>query len=685
MDGWYGSDVVFGTLASQGVGALVLAILIRSFYRQYGKAYLSHWAQSWVALVAFVVSSGIVRHIALRGVTGEAVSAIAVAIKGGAWYLHVGLLILAFWELTTERPARQLFIRYYVGSLFIAGAAAPLAARILLGGTGEWIADGVRTLAAGIVLTGLAIWMYRRFRAEHGVGIRLASMSLLFYGIHQLHYFALHLVETQTGALPGYGHWLAYGDFLLQALVGLGMVSSLLEEERQSAFLASQQIEHVAYHDPLTGLPNRSLFLDRLIVALAHAARHEHKVAVFFLDVDHFKDINDTLGHSHGDALLKDLAERIRRCIRGGDTVSRFGGDEFTLLVQNLDRVEDVARVAQKLLYAVKRPFTIADQELFVSVSVGISLYPLDGTDPETLLKNADTAMYRAKEQGRDNYQIYAPAMNACAVERLSLESDLRRALDSDDLEVYYQPLVELGTGAVYGAEALLRWRRPDGRLSGPRNFIRALEASGLIVPVGEWVLRSACREAVEWSERHGANIGLSVNLSARQFLRPDLAERVAMILMETGLEASRLELEITETCAMQNAENSVRALRELKQIGVRIAVDDFGTGYSSLNYLKRFPLDSLKLDKSFVRDVTEDPGDAAIAAAVISIAETLGLTLIAEGIETEEQLAFFRTRGCPRGQGFLFGRPMAAGDFHDFLRKATVHQWPQPAHLSAL
>ncbi len=445
MDGWYGSDVVFGTLASQGVGALVLAIVIRSFYRQYGKAYLGHWAQSWVALVAFVVSSGIARHIVLRGVTGEAVSAIAVAIKGGAWYLHVGLLILAFWELTTERPARQVFIRNYVGSLFLAGAAAPLAARILLGGTGEWIADGVRTLATGIVLTGLAIWMYRRFRVEHGVGIRLASMSLLFYGIHQLHYFALHLVETQTGALPVYGHWLAYGDFLLQVLLGLGMVSSLLEEERQSAFLASQQIEHVAYHDPLTGLPNRSLFLDRLIVALAHAARHEDKAAVFFLDVDHFKDINDTLGHSHGDALLKELAERIKRCLRGGDTVSRFGGDEFTLLIQNLDRVEDVARVAQKLLYAVKRPFTIAGQELFVSVSVGISLFPLDGTDPETLLKNADAAMYRAKEQGRDNYQIYAPAMNACAVERLSLESDLRRALDSGELEVHYQPMVELG------------------------------------------------------------------------------------------------------------------------------------------------------------------------------------------------------------------------------------------------
>ncbi|HEU5163802.1 MAG TPA: EAL domain-containing protein, partial [Thermoanaerobaculia bacterium] len=534
----------------------------------------------------------------------------------------------------------------------------------------ERIAAILQTSLAGVVLVVVAVWMFSRRQKDHGIGLYIASGSLFFYGIHQLHDLAYYTGVLRLGTPQMYGHWLAYGDFLLQVLVGFGMVSSLLEEERRAAYLATQQIEHVAYHDALTGLPNRPLFLDRLIVALAQAARHDFKIAIFFLDVDHFKDINDTLGHSHGDALLKELADRIRKCVRAGDTVSRFGGDEFTIFAQHVERVEDIARIAQKLLDAVKQPFRVGDHELFVSVSVGISFYPLDGSDPETLLKNADAAMYRAKEQGRDNYQIYAPAMNACAIERLSQETQLRHALENGELEVHYQPLVELESGTVYGAEALLRWRRPDGRLATPRTFMRTLEASGLIVPVGDWVLHRACLDAVEWSEAEGARISVAVNLAARQFQRPNLAERVAAVLAETGLEASRLELEITESCAMQSAEASVRTMRELKRAGVRIAIDDFGTGYSSLHYLKRFPIDTLKLDRSFVQDVTENSDDAAIATVVVSMAASLGLKLVAEGIETPEQLAFFRERRCTRGQGFLFGRPMAADEFRAFLRE---------------
>ncbi|HSN68724.1 MAG TPA: EAL domain-containing protein, partial [Thermoanaerobaculia bacterium] len=536
----------------------------------------------------------------------------------------------------------------------------------------ERIGAMVQTFLAGAVFVVVAMWMFRRRQKEHGIGVYIASGSLLLYGVHQLHYLGYYLAALRVETPLMYGHWLAYGDFMLQVLVGFGMVSSLLEEERRAAHLATQQIEHVAYHDALTGLPNRPLFLDRLIVALAQAARYDFKIAIFFLDVDHFKDINDTLGHSHGDALLKELADRLRKCLRAGDTVSRFGGDEFTIFAQHVDRVEDIARIAQKLLDTVKQPFRVGDHELFVSMSVGISFFPLDGSDPETLLKNADAAMYRAKEQGRDTYQIYAPAMNACAIERLSLETQLRRALENEEFEVHYQPLVELESGTVYGAEALLRWRRPDGRIAAPRTFMRTLDASGLIVPVGDWVLRRACQDAVEWSDIDGFRISVAVNLAARQFQRPNLAERIAAVLGETGLEPPRLELEITESCAMQNAEASVRTMRELKRAGVRIAVDDFGTGYSSLHYLKRFPIDTLKLDRSFVQDVNEDHGDAAIATAVVSMATSLGLKLVAEGIETPEQLAFFRERRCSRGQGFLFGRPMAGDEFRAFLRQSV-------------
>ena len=686
MDGWPESDVIFGTLAAQGVGALILAIVVQSFYRHYGKSYLKHWARAWWALVVFAASTGFVRNVALEGVGGDVASVLALGVQGASGYLSAALLSLGFWELTRGRPARERVSRALLIAVAAAGGAVPImASRFNSLADAERIGAVGQTLLAGAVFAVVAAWMFSRRQKEHGIGVYLASGSLFLYGVHQLHYLAYYIGMLRVGTPLMYGHWLAYGDFLLQVLVGFGMVSSLLEEERRAALLASQQIEHVAYHDALTGLPNRPLFLDRLIVALSQAARHDYKIAIFFFDVDHFKDINDTLGHSHGDALLKELADRIRKSVRASDTVSRFGGDEFTIFAQHVDRVEDVARIAQKLLDTVKEPFRIAGQELFVSVSVGISIYPLDGTDPETLLKNADAAMYRAKEQGRDNYQIYAPAMNACAIERLSLETQLRRALENEELEVHYQPLVELDSGMVYGAEALLRWRRPDGRLAAPRTFMRALETSGLIVPVGDWVLQRACAEAVEWSDIEGAHIGVAVNVAARQFQRPDLAARIAAVLASTGLEPSRLELEITETCAMQNAEANVRMLRELKRAGIRIAIDDFGTGYSSLHYLKRFPIDTLKLDRSFVQDVTEDQGDAAIATAVVSMAASLGLKLVAEGIETPEQLAFFRERRCARGQGFLFGRPMPADEFRAFLRERARPTFETRVNKAAL
>jgi diguanylate cyclase (GGDEF)-like protein/PAS domain S-box-containing protein len=433
---------------------------------------------------------------------------------------------------------------------------------------------------------------------------------------------------------------------------------------------AEEQIKNLAYHDALTGLPNRLLFNDRLSVAVAQAHRQDYRLAIFFLDVDRFKVINDSLGHSLGDRLLQGVARRLHSSVREGDTVARLGGDEFILLLPNLNRAEDVAKVAEKILDSLKLPFRLEGRELYSTASMGISLYPDDGADAETLIKNADTAMYRAKEQGRDNYQLYTPAMNATAVERLALENSLRKALVRDELELYYQPLLDLATGRVHGLEALLRWRHPERGLLAPAEFMPLAEVTGLIVPIGPWVLRTACARARAWQDLGHPHLSMAVNLSARQFQQPDLVAQVKRALEDTGLPPRCLDLEITETNAMQNAEGTINTLRELKSLGVRISIDDFGIGYSSLNYLKRFPIDTLKIDQSFVRDITTDPDDAAIATAVIALAHTLKLRVVAEGVETQEQLAFLAARHCDRMQGYLFSRPLPSQECGEFLAR---------------
>jgi diguanylate cyclase (GGDEF)-like protein/PAS domain S-box-containing protein len=431
---------------------------------------------------------------------------------------------------------------------------------------------------------------------------------------------------------------------------------------------AKERIRSLAYHDALTGLPNRLLFQDRLSMAVANAHRRQHKLAVLFFDLDRFKLINDSLGHSLGDRLLQAVAQRLGGSVREGDTVARLGGDEFIVLLPELGRSSDAAKVAGKMLEALKLPFPFEGRELYITASVGVAIYPHDGKDAETLAKNADAAMYRAKEQGRDNYQLYTAAMNASAVERLALESALRKAVAGCRFEVHYQPQLDFRADRIYGVEALVRWRHPERGLLAPSEFIGVAEVTGLIVPLGLWVLEAACAQVKEWQQQGQPELKVGVNLSARQLQAADVAEQVQKVLRETGLAAQYLDLEITETSAMQNPEATIATLRELKALGVSISIDDFGIGYSSLNYLKRLPVDTLKIDQSFVRDVTTDADDAAIATAIIALAHTLKLTVVAEGVETREQLAFLASRGCQRMQGYLFSGSLPAEACQAFL-----------------
>ncbi len=512
--------------------------------------------------------------------------------------------------------------------------------------------------------------------------------------------FALGLALVLAGvqaAAETWSPWIALGSGLLLAVfLGIYLNATLgraddaerVAEERTAALLQAnrhlalevaerkrieQDLAHRESHDPLTGLPNHALFRERLGLAMADARRRNRLVGIMFFDLDRFKLINDTLGHTLGDALLRSVSERLRGWLREADTVARMGGDEFMVILTDLNRPQDAAVVAQKVLTALSEPYLLGGQEIQVTPSIGISLYPLDGEDSDALIKNADAAMYRAKDQGRNTYQFFTADMNAQALERMELGDGLRRALERQEFLLHYQPQVDLATNRVVGVEAVIRWKHPKRGLVPPSKFIPIAEETGLIEAIGEWVLHTACAQNKAWLDAGYPALRMAVNLSARQLRQHGFVDLVSRVLEETGLSARQLELELTESTIMQNEETAVTTLGELSGMGVRIAIDDFGTGYSSLNHLKRFPIGALKIDQSFIRDITTDPDDAEIVRAIIAMTHSLRMKAIAEGVETAEQLAFLREHACDQIQGYYFSHPVPADSFGQLLRNGAM------------
>lgn len=452
-----------------------------------------------------------------------------------------------------------------------------------------------------------------------------------------------------------------------------------LFQDLSEAKRTEERLLYLSQYDVLTGLPNRALLKDRLDQALARAKREAGAVGLMYLDVDNFKTVNDSLGHGVGDQVLQGLAERLESCLGRGDTAARPGGDEFAVILSGVQEVDEVPLAARRVQQVLGEPFMVEGHELYVSVSIGLSLYPSDAPDGDTLLKNAEIAMYRAKEQGRGSFRLFTMAMNQRVRRRLKVENLLRKAIERREFVVHYQPRVDLASGRVLGVEALVRWQRPELGLVPPADFIPLAEETGLIVPLGEWVLLQACRQVRKWRQEGHQDLKVSVNISARQLLwQHDVVMMVESALVDSGLPSQTLELEVTESVIMHNVEGAIAAMRQLKDMGVRLAMDDFGTGYSSLNYLKRFPLDVLKIDRSFIQGVPHQAEDVAIVSGIISLAHNLELEVVAEGVETREQSRFLHQKGCREMQGYLFSPPLAAEALGSLLRRGRLV--PSPA-----
>jgi diguanylate cyclase (GGDEF)-like protein len=632
---------------------IALTTIAAIISRRFGKEYARHWTFS----LGFLAVSIALSHLTpvLRE-AGPLATRSAAALTTAAWVLHLLFLLFGVMVLAQRKPIR---LSHFRSAVAVTAAAGAIAGAILIGTESHLLLWSVVATAAVALLSGLAL-LTRRGPVLSGAS--LLGVALAFEGAVQSAMFVAKLIGSSPLILLR-----ADSSAWQTALAGFFLIA-LLDEERDEAASAASTVEHLAYHDSLTGLPNRSLFFDSLIAAVSDTADRSGGPAVLFIDLDRFKLINDSFGHSTGDLLLRALSRRIRESIRSTDLLARFGGDELVLMISDVQRPEIAVAAAERILALLSKPLRIAGRDLTVTCSIGISIYPRDGEDAESLVKNADTAMYRAKELGRNNSQRYTADLSVRARASFDFESHLRHAIQRGELRLYYQPIIDLENTRLYGFEALLRWQHPERGLLQPSEFLPAAEVAGLMLPLGRWVLDHACQQAASWPVRTDS-LSVAVNLSGDQMIHTQTLTDVRHALAGSGLDPHRLSIEITETTAMDHNESTLDLLNELRRIGIRIAIDDFGSGYSSLDYLRRFPLDQLKLDRSFVRDL-HLPGGQALSIAAIEMAHALGLEIVAEGVEDEFQLAFLRNRGCHLAQGYLFARPMPVEEVGSFIAR---------------
>ncbi|HTW75987.1 MAG TPA: EAL domain-containing protein [Steroidobacteraceae bacterium] len=686
-------------VGTYNAGLVLLSVLVAVF--------VSHTALSLAARVASAP-----RRAARFWLTGG-----AVAMGCGIWSMHfIGMLAFSLpgVPLTYDVPVTILSL---IIAIAISGFALKIASRRRL--SALRLAAGALFMGAGISAmhyTGMsaieivpmisydprlvvasiaiavgasfaALWLFFRLRHGHSWSmrwVRLGAAVVMGTAIAGMHYTAMAAARFAPGSYCLGGgtaddHWLAITIGLL-AVTTLTITTILLvydhhlesSTRRHNAQLAdaNAQLRHVATHDALTGLPNRLLLSDRLEQAIAQSQRYRRRFAVLVLDLDRFKSINDSLGHLAGDEMLKEVAQRLKSKLRRPDTLARLGGDEFVLILSEISSRDNVASSAHRILGTIGLPMKLAGLDVQTSASVGISLCPDDGSDVESLLQKADVAMYHAKRSGRGNFQFFAADINPFSREHLELENGLRRALIERQFVLDYQPKVDIRSGRIDSAEALIRWRHPERGLIAPASFIPLAEETGLIIPIGEWVLREACHQASAWQRAGLGPLAVAVNLSPRQLRQSDFVQVVRSAIADARLEPRQLELEITESAVMHDAEAASRVLRALSELGVRISVDDFGTGYSSLSYLRRLPLDQLKIDRAFIREVTHSRDDAEIVRAIVSLAHSLRLAVIAEGVESEDQLAFLKAIGCDQYQGYCCSRPVSAEAFVAMMRR---------------
>jgi diguanylate cyclase len=685
----------------------------------------------WLVLLSIAVAI-FVSHTALRlsarvahtTATGAKSSKIwliggAVAMGSGIWSMHfIGMLSLSLSiALAYDIPTTlySLVIAIVISAFALAVANRPkislfhlsISALLLGGGISAMHYVGMAaiqitpmityepillatSIAVAVVASFAALWLFFKLRSGGSLLMRLARFAAAFVmglAISGMHYTGMAASRFSAGsfcigASSTDQRWLALA-VAVPALAVLIITSILLvyaahlesrtRKHNEQLEKANAKLEHAATHDALTGLPNRVLLADRLAQATAQSERYARGFAVLVVDLDRFKAINDSLGHNAGDNMLKEVAIRLSKLLRKADTLARLGGDEFVLVLNEIAGPRDAESVASKVLASLANPVVLSGIDVQITASIGISVFPDDGVDADALLQNADAAMYHAKKNGRSAFQFFAPVMNVFARERLELESGLRRALVQGEFELHYQPKVVVSNGRIDSAEALIRWRHPKKGLVAPSGFIPIAEETGLIVPIGDWVLHEACRQARAWQAEGKTPLRIAVNLSAQQFKQKNLVATVRDALKAADLDPAYLELELTESAVMQDAESSIQVLRQLSGLGVRISVDDFGTGYSSLSYLRRLPLDKLKIDRSFIREVAASRDDAEIVRAIVSLAHSLHLKVIAEGVETQDQLEFLRELGCDQYQGFHCSPPVPADEFEVMMANAPV------------